>query len=103
LKNEIIAIFYTVRQKTTTSAQGKRILLGKNEFDLFVRLRVLLRAIKNNGQFIKNKKRKCGNTSLSKTDKLLCRVTLTQPIHTRMPELGCKGRDYFRGCENYKF
>jgi hypothetical protein len=30
-----------------------------------------------------------------KTDKLLCRVTLTQPIHTRMPELGCKGRVNF--------
>ena len=56
MKNEIIAIFYTVRQKTTTSAQGKRILLGKNEFDLFVKLRVLLRAIKNNGQYIKIKK-----------------------------------------------
>ncbi len=47
------------------------------------------------GNSCKNIKGSAATLPFTKTDKLLCRVVLTQPIHTRMSELGCKGRVKF--------
>jgi hypothetical protein len=43
------------------------------------------------GNRCKNIKGSAASLPFKKEDKLLCREMLTQPIHTRMSELGFKG------------